>query len=344
MNAVEKLLSGGEPTRGDVLELLTATDAETLFGAAREMRARYSGDRVFMYGFVYFSTYCRNNCNFCFYRRDNDIPRYRKSADEAAEIGEALARDGVNLLDLTMGEDPVYRAEGLEPVLELVKRLKRTTGLPLMLSAGVISHSLIDRFAEAGADWFALYQETHSRALYARLRVGQDYDERMDAKLYARSRGMLIEEGLLAGVGDTDEDAAKSILEMKRIGAKQVRVMSFVPQKGSPMADFPAPDRARENRIIAALRLVHRDALIPASLDVDGIAGLRSRIDAGANLVTSIIPPLSGLMGVAQPEKDVDGGGRTVSEVSRILREMGLVPATADEYRAYLERLRADKA
>ena len=41
---------------------------------------RHSGDAVFLYGFVYFSTYCRNECAFCFYRADNDeSPRYRKT-------------------------------------------------------------------------------------------------------------------------------------------------------------------------------------------------------------------------------------------------------------------------
>ena len=130
---------------------------------------------------------------------------------------------------------------------------------------------------------------------------------------------------------------------MKKIGAHQVRVMSFIPQKGSPMEDIETPNRKLELRIIALMRLVCPRALIPASLDVDGIEGLDSRIEAGANVVTSIIPPDSGLMGVAQSKKDVEEGGRTVNEVKRILGERDYILASNQEYQEYINELRMYK-
>jgi methylornithine synthase len=125
---------------------------------------------------------------------------------------------------------------------------------------------------------------------------------------------------------------------MGRIGARQVRVMSFIPQHGSPMEDVDTPDRHRELKVISVMRLCYPKALIPASLDIDGIAGLKDRINAGANLITSIIPPKSGLMGVAQNLMDVDEGGRTIEEASHILAQLGLKIASAEEYKeAYLK-------
>jgi methylornithine synthase len=168
----------------------------------------------------------------------------------------------------------------------------------------------------------------------------QDYDERMHAKLYAKKTGMLIEEGILVGVGETPEDIADSILEMGRIGASQMRVMSFVPQKGIPMESVEKPSPLLEEKIIAIMRILYPRVLIPASLDIDGISGLKDRIDAGANLVTSIIPPKTGLAGVAQNSMDVDDGGRTVEEASQILKSMGLQPATAAEYKEYLSLIK----
>ncbi len=66
-------------------------------------------------------------------------------------------------------------------------------------------------------------------------------------------------------------------------------------------------------------------ALIPTSLDVDGIAGLESRLNAGGNVVTSIIPPRTGRRASAN-SMDVDDGGRTVEEVRKILEAIGLRP------------------
>jgi methylornithine synthase len=95
-----------------------------------------------------------------------------------------------------------------------------------------------------------------------------------------------------------------------------------------------------ELKIIALMRIMYPWVLIPASLDVDGIAGLEARINAGGNVVTSIIPPRTGLAGVAQNSMDVDDGGRTVEEVRKILEAIGMEAASAGEYRKYLGELK----
>lgn len=329
--------------KNEILELLKIDDPgklQELFQRARTARNEVFSNKIFMYGFVYFSTWCRNNCNFCYYRSSNKIERYRKTPDEIIEIACQLAESGVHLIDLTMGEDLKYHQDNFADLFDMVKEIKRRTSLPVMVSPGVINDQLIDAFADLGSEWYALYQETHNRELFSKLRVNQDYDERMHAKLYARDKGMLIEEGILVGTGETLEDIADSLLEMGRIGAKQMRVMSFVPQKGIPMENMEKPDPMLELKIIAILRILYPYVLTPASLDIDGILGLHDRIAAGANVVTSIIPPKSGLMGVAQNVMDVDEGGRTVQEATAILKEMGYEPATAEEYQKYLIELR----
>ena len=330
-------------SRQELTELLRSDDPQLLqelFETARKIRDEVQGNKIFAYGFVYFTTYCRNNCNFCYYRKSNGIERYRKSEEEILAISKALIDSGVDLIDLTMGEDPAYHNDGFETLARIVRRIKEEYDTPVMVSPGVVDREIIDKLADAGADFYALYQETHNRELFAKLRVGQDYDERMNAKLYAKEKGMFIEEGLLAGVGEKEEDIADSLLIMGEIGARQVRVMSFIPQEGSPMENCRTPDRLEELKIIALMRLLYPTALIPASLDVDGIGGLKDRINAGANLITSIIPPKSGFMGVAQNTMDVDEGGRTVKEAAAILDEMGLRIAAKDEYRRFLREVK----
>ena len=76
---------------------------------------------------------------------------------------------------------------------------------------------------------------------------------------------------------------------METLHASQVRAMTFRPQCGTPMANWREPDPLDELRTIATFRICFPDRLIPASLDVDGLQGLRARLDAGANVVTSVI-------------------------------------------------------
>ena len=342
-NVMKKVKLRQPVEKNMIVELLSPEsqeDMEKLYAAARETRKEIFEDKVFLYGFVYFSTFCRNNCNFCYYRNSNVIERYRKTPDEIVELAKKLAESGVHLIDLTMGEDMKYHQEDFESILEVAKRTKKETNLPIMISPGLISHELIEKFADLGSEWYALYQETHNRELFSRLRINQSYDERMSAKLYAKEKGMLIEEGILVGVGETIEDIADSVIEMGKEGASQIRVMSFVPQKGIPMEHQITPSRDLEYNIIAAMRILYPDLLIPASLDIDGISGLRARMNAGANVITSIIPPMEGLMGVAQNTKDVDDGGRSVPEVLAILKDMGLKSATNEDFLATISKLK----
>ncbi|MDR3599080.1 MAG: methylornithine synthase PylB [Desulfosporosinus sp.] len=329
--------------REELLLLLGLSDEEDLskvYETARFLRTRYFKDRVFIYGFVYFSTYCRNECAFCLYRKSNrSLVRYRKTDLEIMETALSLVESGVHLLDLTMGEDPFYfdnRESGFEHLIRTVEHIKKSTDIPIMISAGVVSVQILRKFKESGVDWYATYQETHNQDLYRKLRLGQSYDERMERKKLAQKMGFLIEEGLLTGVGDTNEDLVNSLEEMKKLGADQLRVMSFVPQKDTPMQNFLYVPRSRELLIIAVMRLVFPDCLIPASLDVDGLNGLAERLNSGANVVTSIIPPQSGLAGVSNHSLDIEDGNRTVSKIIPVLKDCGLVSASREEYAEWI--------
>ncbi len=329
---------------GEIISLLSITAPEQLqelFKAARTVRNRFFGDKVSLYGFLYISTYCRNNCHFCNFRKSNALsPRYRKEQAQIVEAAVRLAETGVNLIDLTTGEDPFFfKSEGEDAhrLSDLVSAVKEATDLPVMISPGAVPGNIIGRAARAGADWYACYQETHSPELYDRLRPGQDFEERMGKKRTAAGLGMLIEEGLLCGIGETHADLARSFSAMDALDADQVRVMGFVPQKGTPMENHPPAEPNRELNVMAALRLAFPDRLIPASLDVDGLSGLEARLDAGANVVTSIVPPGDGFSGVAHHSLDIEEARRTVSSVRKVLESRGLSTASTDQYAYWVE-------
>ena len=97
-------------SKAEITFLLNLEDddqIEVLFQKAREVRQNHFGNKVFMYGFIYASTYCRNDCSFCLFRCSNSqTKRYRKSKEEIVAAALRLADSGVHLIDLTMGEDP----------------------------------------------------------------------------------------------------------------------------------------------------------------------------------------------------------------------------------------------
>jgi methylornithine synthase len=120
------------------------------------------------------------------------------------------------------------------------------------------------------------------------------------------------------------------------MGAHQVRVMNFIPQKGTPMQNYMAPPKQYELVIIAVLRLLFPDRLIPASLDVYGINGLKGKLEAGANVVTSLILPQSKMSGVAQSTLDISEGYRSVKGITPILDKLELTKAKPGNYISWI--------
>ena len=341
---LDKAMAGFQLEMDEIVLLLSLDDRSSmaaLHQAARTLRSRHFDNNIFTYSFIYFSTHCRNNCTFCHFRAANtDLRRYRKSTEEILETARLMTDAGVNLIDLTMGEDPRYfhQPDGLTDLVEIVSAIHKETGLPVMISPGVVPDSLFPSFKDAGAIFYACYQETHNRTLFDTMRRGQSYDERLNSKLSAKRAGLLIEEGLLCGIGDTIEDTAHSMFAMQSMDADQVRAMTFVPQKGTPLNGHAPGKPQKELLTISVMRLLFPDRLIPASLDVDGLAGLKARLDAGANVVTSLVPPDKGLAGVAHAELDIDDARRTPESILPILEACDLQPASNTIFDQWVEQ------
>ena len=135
---LDRLAAGEELTQKDVVRLFNADseEQELLFKTARKIRDWEYGDKIFTYGFVYFSTYCKNDCSFCYFRRTSGLKRYRKSVDEIVELSKNLRDAGINLVDLTMGEDPVMYKDGCARLLEIIRAVREAVDIGIMVSPG----------------------------------------------------------------------------------------------------------------------------------------------------------------------------------------------------------------
>lgn len=322
--------------------LAHATQAEEnmLFEQARLARSAYTGSKLFVYGFIYLSTYCRNNCSFCLYNASNEnAMRYRKDLTTALEIGKRLADDGVHLLDVTLGEDPYFLEErGFNELLEIITKLRDATGLAIMVSPGVLPKPYYSLLRQAGVDWYACYQENHVLDEFTRLRPEQSFDTRVQARTWAKEAGLLVEDGLLTGTGESLKSLEYSLRTFQNAKPNQARIMTYVGHENTiPMH---AHDSNLELRAMSLIRLLNPAQLIPASLDIEGLQGLESRLNAGANVVTSIVPEGYGLTGVASGQHDIENKRRSVHAVTQLAATLDMQIATASDYAQWIKQQR----
>jgi methylornithine synthase len=234
-----------------------------------------------------------------------------------------------------MGEDPYFH-ENPSQFAKVIDIVKEELDLPVMISPGVLDDNALTMLREHGANFLALYQETYDKELYRNLRVGQSFSERIHARHFAQKIGYCVEDGLLTGVGNDVESTIISLRGMAREDPQMVRVMTFIPQEGTPLEKEVQESNLSELKIISVLRLMFPDRLIPASLDVEGIEGMVYRLNAGANVVTSIIPSDSPLEGVANYYRKHEERKRDPKSVVAKLRSMGMEPAAQSDFNKIL--------
>ena len=152
---------------------------------------------------------------------------------------------------------------------------------------------------------------------------------------------MLIEEGILTGVGESLSDIVTSIRAMQAMDVHQARVMRFIPQVGTPMEFRLVSPSTGEMKTIAVLRLVFPDKMIPASLDIDGLENVAARLQAGANVITSLIPPLMDLSGVSQSSLGIEEGVRSVRSVIPVLECLHLQPGIPSDYAGWIKNAKS---
>lgn len=112
----------------EAASLLECTDEECIkliFETAREIKARFYGNRIVMFAPLYLSNYCVNGCVYCPYHLKNrTIPRRKLTQEEIRREVIALQDMGHKRLALEAGEDP--RHNPIEYILESIETIYNT--------------------------------------------------------------------------------------------------------------------------------------------------------------------------------------------------------------------------
>ena len=249
----------------------TGADAAALAAAADEVRHATVGDAVHLRGLIEFSNHCRLNCHYCGIRRGNRlVQRYRLTPDEIVAAAGTVARIGCPTVVLQSGEDAWYTTARL---VEVVRRIRRTTGLAITLSVGERPLSDYRAFRAAGADRYLLRFETADAALFASLHPDYDLVRRIACLEHLRAAGFQIGSGFLIGLpGGTLDTIAHDLLFATQAHLDMIGCGPFIAHPDTPLAGQPLlAERDVYFNTIALLRLLNPTAHLPATTAFDAL-------------------------------------------------------------------------
>ncbi|MGY1434100.1 biotin synthase BioB [Streptomyces reniochalinae] len=265
LNALaDKGVRGETPTRDEALAVLRTSDDDLLdvVAAAGKVRRRWFGRRVKLNYLVNLkSGLCPEDCSYCSQRlgsRTGILTYSWLKPDEAAEAAAAGVRGGAKrVCVVASGRGPTDR--DVSRVSETIEAIKeRDEQVEVCACLGLLSDGQAERLRRAGADAYNHNLNT-SEATYGDICTTHTYEDRVSTVERARDAGLSPCSGLIAGMGESDEDLVDVVFSLRELDADSVPVNFLLPFEGTPLADEWNMTPQRALRILAMVRFVCPD-------------------------------------------------------------------------------------
>ena len=280
----------------DIDYLLTTSDptaVDNLFAEAAALRDRVYGRTIFLRGLIEISNHCRNNCLYCGIRRDVKTQRYRLSKEQILDCCQTGHNLGFRTFVLQGGEDAWFTDEVLCDIVADIKH--RFPDCAVTLSLGERGRDSFRRLREAGADRYLLRHETADASHYALLHPAEmSFEHRMQCLYDLRDLGYQVGTGFMVGSPfQTLDTLKKDLTFIAEFHPDMVGIGPFIPADGTPFANRPAGSIDLTLRLLAILRLLLPDVLLPATTALGTLhpSGRERAIAAGANVIMPNLSP-----------------------------------------------------
>ncbi|MGW7314160.1 biotin synthase BioB [Streptomyces sp. NPDC054854] len=261
---VEKGLRRELPTREEALAVLATSDDDLLdvVAAAGKVRRQWFGRRVKLNYLVNLkSGLCPEDCSYCSQRLGSkaEILKYTwlkpEEASEAAAAGVAGGAKRVCLV--ASGRGPTDR--DVDRVGKTIAAIKeQNEGIEVCACLGLLSDGQAERLRDAGADAYNHNLNT-SEATYGQITKTHTYADRVDTVQKAHAAGLSACSGLIAGMGESDEDLVDVVYSLRELDPDSVPVNFLIPFEGTPLAKEWNLTPQRALRILAMVRFVCPD-------------------------------------------------------------------------------------
>lgn len=280
----------------DIDYLLTTSDpvaVDNLYEQAAALRDSVYGHNIFLRGLIEISNYCRNNCLYCGIRRELKTQRYRLTKEQILDCCHTGHELGFRTFVLQGGEDAWFTDEVLCDWVAEIKR--RFPDCAVTLSLGERGRESFRRLREAGADRYLLRHETADATHYARLHPSEmSFEHRMQCLRDLRDLGYQVGTGFMVGSPyQTLETLKKDLAFIADFRPEMVGIGPFIPATGTPFEQHSAGSIELTLRLIAILRLLLPNALLPATTALGTLhpTGRERAIAAGANVIMPNLSP-----------------------------------------------------
>ena len=261
----DSVLDGKPATEDDALAVLRAHDDELLdvVAAAGRLRREHFGNTVKVNYLVNLkSGLCPENCNYCSQALGStaDILKYTwLSTDEALEQAAAGLQGGATRVCMvSSGRGPTN--QDVERVADMVgthqgRAPRASRSAP---ASGLLKDGQAERLREAGVDAYNHNINT-AESHHDQIVQTHTYADRVDTVEKVKTAGLSPCSGLIAGLGETDEQLVEALFALRELDSDSIPVNFLMPFDGTPLENTWELTPMRCVKILAMARFVCPD-------------------------------------------------------------------------------------
>jgi biotin synthase len=249
------------PTRGEALEVLRCPEGELLavLQAAYRVRHHFHGNKVKIHVLENaMSGLCPEDCGFCSQSRvaTGPVERYRlESREEMVQAARKAKEAGAWKYCIVTSTRGPSEAQ-LDVILSAVREIKKTVGIRVCTSLGILDREQAFRLKEAGVDRFNHNLESSERH-FPEICSTHTYQDRVRTIEYVKEAGMESCCGGIVGMGEGDEDLVDLAFTLRRLGVTSIPINFLDPRPGTPLGNRPLQDPRRCLKLLSMMRLVN---------------------------------------------------------------------------------------
>ncbi|KAA9162578.1 biotin synthase BioB [Amycolatopsis acidicola] len=260
----DAILDGRPASPEDALKVLRADDAElmSVVAAAGRLRRAHFGNTVKVNYLVNLkSGLCQENCHYCSQALGSDaaILKYSwLSKDETLkQAGAGLSGGASRVCLVASGRGPSTR--DIDKVAEMATALKQDyPDAEICACLGLLKEGQAERLKDAGVDAYNHNINT-AESHHENIVQTHTYADRVNTVEKAKGAGLSPCSGLIAGLGETDEQLVEALFALKELGSDSIPVNFLMPFDGTPLAGSWELTPARCVKILAMARFVCPD-------------------------------------------------------------------------------------
>ncbi|MEI2775654.1 MAG: biotin synthase BioB [Tetrasphaera sp.] len=260
----DQQLAGGTLSVAQGLDILRSTDADLLdlVAAAARLRRAHFGNLVKVNYLVNLkSGLCPEDCSYCSQRLGSEAPilkySWLKSDDAVEQAGHGISGGASRVCLVASGRGPSNR--DIERVSGIVEDIKSShPGVEVCACLGLLKDGQAEALREAGVDAYNHNINT-SESNYAEICSTHTYADRLETIEHAKGSGMSACSGLIAGMGESDEELVEAVFALRAIDSDSIPVNFLMPFEGTPLGQDWNLTPQRALRILALARFACPD-------------------------------------------------------------------------------------